>query len=306
MGLGRPDDAGVYRLSDDIAIVQTVDYFTPIVDDPKTFGRIAAANALSDVWAMGARPVCALNIVCFPDDAMPIETLHAILAGGMDALREANVALVGGHSVSAPELKYGLAVTGTVHPDAYLTNVGARVGDVLVLTKPLGTGVISTGVKGDMAEAAWVEAATRSMSELNLAAGELMLEHGPHACTDVTGFGLVGHAVEMVACSEVGLRIHADRVPILPGASDLAGMGLLPAGLYHNRDYYACHFRAEDGVSQQAVDLLHDPQTSGGLMVALPPEAGEAFASQVRSQGGTAVAVGEFVREHPGMVSVVP
>jgi selenide,water dikinase len=306
VGLERPDDAGVYKLSDDIAIVQTVDYITPIVDDAKTFGRIAAANALSDVWAMGARPVCALNIVCFPDDDMPIETLHDVLAGGMDALREAHVALVGGHSVSAPELKYGLAVTGTVRPDAYLTNLGAEAGDVLVVTKPLGTGVISTGVKGGMAEAAWVETATCSMTELNMVAGEIMLAHGPHACTDVTGFGLVGHAVEMIECSGVGLRLYAGRIPLLPGAAELARIGLLPAGLYRNREHYARHFVAETDVPRDVVDLLHDPQTSGGLLVALSPSSAGGFVAQIESRGGIAVAIGEFVRNHPGVVRVAP
>jgi selenide,water dikinase len=204
VGLERPDDAGVYRLTDETALVQTVDYFTPIVDDPRTFGRIAAANALSDCWAMGGRPVCAMNVVCFPSGEMEIDVLRRILAGGLDALREADCALVGGHSVDAPELKYGLSVTGVVHPGRFLTNAGARAGDRLVLTKPLGTGVVATAVKGGLADAESARAAESSMTALNRAASELMLRHGARACTDVTGFGLLGHACEMVPSSSRG------------------------------------------------------------------------------------------------------
>lgn len=304
MGIERPDDAGVYRLSDEIAIVQTVDFFTPIVDDARIFGRIAAANALSDVWTMGARPVTAMNIVGFPDAELPIATLREVLEGGLDALRDAGVALVGGHSISAPELVYGLSVTGTVHPERYLTVRGAREGDALVLTKALGTGIVMTGLKGGLADAESVEAATRSMVELNRRAGELMLAWEPHACTDVTGFGLIGHAFGMVECSAVGLRLSAGRIPVLPGAIELAGMGLLQAGLHRNRAYYAPHVRMGPDLPAHVSDLLHDPQTSGGLLIAFSRGDADAFVAACRAEGGSAVCIGEFVGRDAGVMCV--
>jgi len=305
VGLEKPDDAGVYRLSDDIALVETVDFFTPIVDDPELFGRIAAANSLSDVWAMGARAVSAMNIVCFPSGKMDIDVLRRVLAGGMDALREAGVALIGGHSVDDPELKYGLSVTGVVHPDRFLKNSGARAGDRLVLTKPLGTGVVATGIKGNAADEKSVAAAVASMTALNLGPAELMLEHGARAATDVTGFSLVGHASEMVEESDVGLEIEAGAVPLLPGALELAAMGMLPAGLHRNREFYACRVKIDPNVPQPVTDLLHDPQTSGGLLVALGPDAAEAFVMALTAGGSPeARVIGEFTRENAGKIVV--
>ena len=336
MGLERPDDAGVYRLSNETALVQTVDFFPPIVDDPATFGRIAAANALSDCWAMGGRPVCAMNLACFPSKEMGIDVLRQILAGGLEALREAEVALVGGHSVEDPELKYGLSVTGVVHPERILTSAGARPGDRLVLTKPIGTGVVATAVKGGLAGEESVAAAAASMVALNRRAGELMLERGARACTDVTGFSLLGHASEMVASPPegggVGLVIRAGAVPLLPGAKALAGMGLLPGGLHRNREFYACRVGsaelaaglrttsstqrlrpcrrpgrvvAEGGVPDEVLDLLYDPQTSGGLLIALEAESAEALVSALHAEGvGAAAIVGEFVTDQPGKVVV--
>ena len=305
VGLERPDDAGVYRLSEDTALVQTVDYFTPVVDDPRTFGRIAAANALSDVWAMGGRPVCAMNVVCFPSKEMEIEVLQEILAGGLDAMREAECALVGGHSVEAPELKYGLSVTGVVHPERILTSAGARPGDRLVLTKPLGTGVIATAIKGGLAEEESAAAAARSMTALNRRAAELMLEHGARACTDVTGFGLLGHASEMVASGEAGLVIESNALPLLPGAATLAEAGLLPGGLNRNREFYSCRAEIGEEVPTAIADLLHDPQTSGGLLIALAPAAAEGLIEALRAEGNEhAAVIGEFVTEHRGKVVV--
>ncbi len=305
VGLERPDDAGVYRLSEDTALVQTVDYFTPVVDDPRTFGRIAAANALSDVWAMGGRPVCAMNVVCFPSKEMEIEVLQEILAGGLDALREAECALVGGHSVEAPELKYGLSVSGVVHPERVLTSAGARPGDRLVLTKPLGTGVIATATKRGLAEKESAQASATSMAALNRRAAELMLEAGAVACTDATGFGLAGHASEMVAPEGAGLVIESSSLPLLPGAAALAEAGYLPGGLSRNRDFYSCRVETGQGVPPAIAELVYDPQTSGGLLIALAPGAAEDLIEALRAEGNEhAVVIGEFVTEHRGKVVV--
>jgi selenide,water dikinase len=310
VGLERPDDAGVYRLTDELALVQTVDFFTPLVDDPEAFGRIAAANAMSDVWAMGGRPLTALNVVCFPSGRMAIDLLRQVLRGGLEAMREAGCALLGGHSVDDPELKYGLAVTGVVHPERFLTSLGARSGDRLVLTKPLGTGVIATAVKGGLATEEAARAARSSMAALNRRASELMLERGAVACTDVTGFGLVGHALEMVRGSPMGLALRARALPILPGALELAGDGLLPAGLHRNREFYSARVEVDPGLAQEVSDIVHDPQTSGGLLVALGPGAAERFAEDLRRSGEaaseSAAVIGEFTKEGAGRVVVRP
>ncbi len=305
MGLERADDAGVYKLSDELALVQTVDFFTPIVDDPRLFGRIAAANSLSDVWAMGGRPVCAMNVVCFPAGTMDPSVLRQVLEGGLETLHEARVPLVGGHSADDPELKYGLSVTGLVHPERFLRSTGARPGDRLVLTKPLGTGIIATAIKGGVAEAESVEAATRTMTTLNRRAGELMLEKGATACTDVTGFGLIGHALEMIEKTDVGLELRAGAVPILAGALELAGMGMAPAGLHRNREFSACSTEFAADVPPALADVMLDPQTSGGLLIALPADEAEALVGELRAEGGPeAAVVGEFTADHPGKAVV--
>jgi selenide,water dikinase len=305
VGLDHPDDAGVYRLSDEVALVQTVDFVTPIVDDPETFGRIAAANSLSDVWTMGGRPVCAMNIVCFPACDMELEVLRAILAGGAAALEEGGAALVGGHSVEDPELKYGLSVTGVVHPERFLTSRGAAPGDALVLTKPLGTGIVGTAIKAGLASEEAAAAAAASMSLLNRAAAERMLERGARACTDVTGFGLAGHALEMVGDGGAGLEIDAAALPLLPGVEEAAGMGLLPAGLHRNREHYAPRVAVDAGVAQVVSDAVHDPQTSGGLLVALPPRGAGELAEALRAEGNEhARVVGRFTGEHPAELRV--
>jgi selenide,water dikinase len=269
VGFDTADDAGVYRLTDDLALVQTVDFFTPIVDDPFTFGAIAAANSLSDVYAMGGAPISALSIVAFPANA-DTDILEAILRGGLEKMREAGCAVLGGHSVNDPELKFGYAVTGTIHPARVKTNSGARPGDALVFTKAIGTGVIGTALKRGIAVQAGVEAATKSMLTLNRTACETMLRFDVHGCTDITGFGLIGHAREMALGSNVTLEIEAASVPLLPGAMDAALAGAIPGGLRNNCEFASGDVESEGSLDPALLDLLYDPQTSGGLLISLP------------------------------------
>ncbi|OGP56333.1 MAG: selenide, water dikinase SelD [Deltaproteobacteria bacterium RBG_13_52_11] len=272
VGIERADDAGVYKVRDDLALVQTVDFFTPIVDDPYTFGQIAAANALSDVYAMGGTPITAMNLVAFPIQSMGIEVLRAILRGGLDKMREAEVVLVGGHSVEDQELKYGLAVTGLIHPDAILTNTGAQVGNRIILTKPLGTGIINTAQKGGMASSEAVQRTVELMATLNRRAAEVMRGFHVHACTDVTGFGLLGHLCEMLGDGKIGIKISLDAIPILPKAEEYASMGLVPGGALRNREFYAPKVKGANICPPSLLDILYDPQTSGGLLIAVPEE----------------------------------
>jgi selenide,water dikinase len=305
VGLGRPDDAGVYKLRDDLAIIQTVDFFTPIVDDPYMFGQIAAANALSDVYAMGGRPLCAMNIAGFPAKSMDISVLHEILRGGLDKLREAGVVLAGGHTVEDNELKYGLSVTGVVHPDKVLTNLGARPGDRLILTKPLGTGILATAVKAGMVEAESLDHLAAVMATLNRKAAELMLSFEVHACTDVTGFGLLGHACEMVEDSPVGFIIRADALPLLPGAEGFCEMGIIPAGLYRNREFREKMVAIDASVPGPLQDLMFDPQTSGGLLIALPADEAETLLERMhRGDVRDAAIIGEVVADPPARILV--
>jgi len=268
IGYDTADDAGVYRLSADLALVQTVDFFTPIVDDPFTFGAIAAANALSDVYAMGGRPISALSIVAFPANGDP-EILEAILTGGLEKMREAGCAVLGGHSVADPEIKFGYAVTGAIHPDRIKANAGARPGDALVFTKALGTGVIGTALKRGIARPESVEAATASMLTLNRAACETMLRFDVHGCTDITGFGLIGHAREMAVASGLTLEIDTAAVPVLPGALDAVRAGAIPGGLKNNVEFASCAVEAAASLDPALLELLYDPQTSGGLLISL-------------------------------------
>jgi selenide,water dikinase len=301
----KAEDAGIYRLSDELALVQTVDFFTPIVDDPYDFGQIAAANALSDVYATGGRPLTALNVVCFPQKVMDMSILRDILTGGLDKMREAGVVLVGGHTIEDDELKYGLAVTGTVDPDRVVLNRGCRVGDRLVLTKPLGTGIISTALKGGMADEAAVAAITRSMAELNRKASELMQETGVSACTDVTGFGLLGHAAEMVQDFDKGMVINAAAVPVFDKAREYARMALLPGGLHRNRDFRSSMVAVESTVPDYLADILYDPQTSGGLLISVPAEKAAALLQSIHSAGiDEAAIIGEVVAEPAGRIIV--
>jgi selenide, water dikinase len=269
VGLERADDAGVYRVSDTLALIQTVDFFTPVVDDPYYFGQIAAANALSDVYAMGGVPKTAMNLVAFPVKDMDLSILRQIIQGGLDKMTEAGVVLVGGHSIEDKELKYGLSVTGFVHPDRVLTKKNLKPGDRLILTKPLGTGIVNTAVKAGMAPPELVERVTRLMAALNRKAGEVMARFDVHACTDVTGFGLLGHLAEMVSGSGSGVRLFSNRVPVFPEALEYASMGLIPAGAHKNREFREAMVAFDEAVGRSLRDVLFDPQTSGGLLISV-------------------------------------
>jgi len=269
IGFDTADDAGVYRLTAELALVQTVDFFTPIVDDPATFGGIAAANALSDVYAMGGRPISSLSILAYPAKG-DLDDLREILRGGAEKMREAGCSLLGGHSVADDEIKFGYAVTGTVHPERVKANAGARAGDVLVFTKRIGTGVISTALKRGIANEAHVAASVEQMLTLNRRACETMLAFDVHGCTDVTGFGLLGHARELALASNVTIEIDVDDVRYLPGAVEYARQGALPGGLKNNREFASCAVEAARELAPEIEALLYDPQTSGGLLISLP------------------------------------
>ena len=268
VGFDTADDAGVYQLTAELALVQTVDFFTPIVDDPFNYGAIAAANALSDVYAMGGRAISALSILAYPAQG-DLDDLEQILKGGAEKMREAECAILGGHSVADDEIKFGYAVTGLVHPGRFKANAGARPGDALIFTKRLGTGVISTALKRGIARQADVRASIDSMLTLNRKACETMLAYNVHGCTDVTGFGLIGHAREMAVGSGVTLEIEVDRLRFLPGALDYARQGAIPGGLKNNREFASCAVEAARDIAAEVDDLLYDPQTSGGLLISL-------------------------------------
>ena len=290
VGIEGAEDAGVYRIGPSLALVQTTDIITPLVDDPFTFGRIAAANALSDVYAMGGRPLTAMNLAFFPACTLPTSVLAAVLAGGADALAEAGACLVGGHTVEDDEFKFGLAVTGVIDPAHIVRNCGARPGDHLVLTKPLGTGIVSTAIKAEMVAPALEAEAIGWMTRLNAAAAQLMLALGASAATDVTGFGFIGHACEMALGAKVTFRIELARVPVLDGVAGLVQDGLVPAGGYRNRDHYG---HLVTGAGGDALLPLFDPQTSGGLLIALTPEAARDFLARSQDAGAFAVCLGE-------------
>ncbi len=295
----------MYKLSDDLAIIQTVDFFTPIVDDPYMFGQIAAANALSDVYAMGGRPLCAMNIAGFPIKTMDIAILREILRGGLDKMREAGVVLAGGHTVEDVELKYGLSVTGVIHPDRILAKAGARAGDRLILTKPLGTGILTTAVKASMLDAHAIARLSAVMATLNRKAAELMEPYDVRACTDVTGFGLLGHACEMVEGSPVGFLIRARALPLLDGVEGFCEMGLLPGGLYRNRDFREHMVEIDPSVPASLQDVLYDPQTSGGLLIVLAGDEAERLVERMHREGvPDAVIIGEVVAEPAGRILV--
>ncbi len=283
MGIETSDDAGVFRLHKDLAIVNTVDFFTPIVDDPYTYGQISATNSLSDVYAMGGVPKTAMNIVCFPQSGIDKEILADILRGGVDKAHEAGVAVVGGHSVNDDEIKYGMAVTGVIDPRRVIRNVGARVGDVLILTKPLGTGIISTALKRGHLNNQGYEAAVRSMTTLNEGASRAMLKYEVHACTDITGYGLLGHAYEMAVGSEVTLRLEA-KLPLLPGVLELAREGYLTGGGKRNRSYLEEKVWVSPEVEKDLEEVAFDPQTSGGLLIAIAQKEGEALLSELKKE----------------------
>jgi len=296
VGLDRADDAGVYRVTDDIAIIQTVDFFTPIVDDPYWFGQIAAANALSDVYAMGGVPKTAMNLVAFPLKEMEIEVLRQIIQGGLDKLREAGVALIGGHSVEDSELKYGLSVTGFIHPDRIITKGGLQEGDRLILTKPLGTGIINTAIKGGLASEEIIDTVTRLMATLNREAADVMSLYPVHACTDITGFGLIGHLAEMIVETGIGIRLKSERIPIIPEALEYAGIGLVPAGTYNNREFRESITEFGPSVDRLTQDVLFDPQTSGGLLICLDGEKADELLHDLKQKGvKKAAIIGEVI-----------
>lgn len=287
------DDAGIYKINDTTALVQTLDFFPPIVDDPFLFGQIAAANALSDVYAMGGRPVTAMSIVCFPKDTIHMSHLRAIMDGGMSKLVEAETALVGGHSIEDAEVKFGFSVTGLVDPGRVLLNNKPRIGDQLILTKPLGTGVINTALRADEVSTEALDAATKGMVTLNKVAAEIAIPYDLSACTDVTGFGLLGHACEMVTDSSAGFEIDFSSVPLLPSVQDYVAMGLIPAGTYRNKEYRKSNIANYDELSVDTIDLLFDPQTSGGLLIAVDPSQANEMLRQLCDEGVGAAIVGE-------------
>ena len=290
VGFDKSDDASVYKISDDLAIVQTVDFFPPIADDPYLFGQIAATNALSDVYAMGGEPKLCLNIMAIPEN-MPMEAVHALLRGGYDKVYEAGALITGGHSIHDDEPKYGLAVTGFVHPDKMLTNSNARPGDVLLLTKPIGIGVLSTAAKADMLSKSGQELINRLMTTLNKAARDTMVKYNVHACTDVTGFGLIGHTYEMASGSDTEIILDVDSIDLIPEALELARMGMLPAGMYRNRNFAQAHVDAGD-TELAKQDMLYDPQTAGGLLIAVAPEDADALFNELKNTVPSAQRIG--------------
>jgi selenide,water dikinase len=340
VGFDRADDAGVYQIGPSTALVQTVDFFTPIVDDPFTFGQIAATNALSDVYAMGGRPLTSLALVCFPEKG-DLTILEQILAGGLAKMMEANCTVIGGHSIRDDETKFGYSVTGLIHPSKVLTNAGARAGDRLLLTKALGTGVISTAIKKGLARQEWIDAAVTSMTTLNKTAaeviaagrvgtgaspaqagvphpagfsqdGEVANEQRPtaddgfsvHAMTDVTGFGLIGHAREMALASKVSLRIHAGRIPLLEGALDCVRAGFIPGGLIANREFAECLVHYEQEISDDLKTMLFDPQTAGGLLIAVASENVRELADALNTATISAVEIGEVLPAAKPIISI--
>ena len=293
IGIETSDDAAVYKLNEDTAMIQTLDFFTPIVDDPYTFGQIAAANALSDIYAMGGKPVVALNIVCFPN-CLPIEILGQILNGGADKVLEAGAVVVGGHSVDDNEPKYGLSVTGIVNPNRILKNFGSLAGDVLILTKPLGTGIINTAIKGEIASKEAYEKAVRVMKTLNKYAGEIINKYDVTACTDITGFGLMGHSYEMAYASKVSFKIYKELIPYIEESKEYANMGIIPEGTYRNKDYLKGKYDLLN-VPEWLEDIVFDPQTSGGLLFSISKDYSENIMKELSDLELESSIIGEVI-----------
>ena len=306
VGFDHADDAGVYQIAPDTALVQTVDFFTPIVDDPYTFGQIAATNSLSDVYAMGGCPLTSLAMVCFPEKG-DLAILERILAGGLSKMMEAGCTVIGGHSIRDDETKFGYSVTGLIDPNRVLTNGGAQPGDALVLTKAIGTGVISTAIKKGVAKQEWIDAAVASMTTLNKKAAELLNSNGfaPHSLTDITGFGLIGHAREMALASNLALRLHADRVPLLEGAVECVRAGHIPGGLKANREFAECIVEYSDGLADERKTLLFDPQTAGGLLISLPAQEADRLVGELQALGILAARLGEVEASAKPIIHVV-
>jgi selenide, water dikinase len=306
VGFDHADDAGVYQIAPNQALVQTVDFFTPIVDDPYTFGQIAATNALSDVYAMGGKPITSLALVCFPEKA-DLEILEGILAGGLSKMMEAGCIVIGGHSIRDEETKFGYSVTGLIDPKKVLANSGAQPGDALIFTKAIGTGVISTAIKKGKAEPAWVDAAVQSMTTLNKNAAET-IERGDfrvHAMTDITGFGMMGHGREMALASKVALHLHAEAIPILPGALECIRAGYVPGGLKNNRDFAECLVEYGTQISEELKALLFDPQTAGGLFISVEASDSARLLSELQNAGVPARQIGEVVESAKPMIRIL-
>lgn len=300
-------DAGIYKITDDIATVSTLDFFTPVVNNPYDYGQIAAANALSDVYAMGGKPITAMNILCYPLKLLNRDILVEILKGGADKVNEAGAVIIGGHTLQDTEIKYGLSVTGTIHPDKIVTNAGARAGDVLVLTKPLGTGLIISAIKAKKATEEHINLITRSMALLNRTASEVMLEVGVNACTDITGFGLIGHAYEMAEASMATLTFFAGRIPIFDGCERYVKMGLIPGVSKLSKKYLKNAVRIDSRVRESLIDVLFDAQTSGGLLISLPKQKADTLCTKLKENGVmTADIVGEVHEREAVSIIVVP
>ncbi|MCU9613088.1 selenide, water dikinase SelD [Caldibacillus lycopersici] len=304
VGLDTSDDAGVYRLTDDLAMVQTLDFFTPIVDDPYDFGQVAATNAMSDIYAMGGKPLTALNIVAFPISTLDKSILAEILRGASDKLQEAGVTLVGGHSIDDQEPKFGLSVTGIVHPNKVLTNAGAKVGDKLILTKPIGVGILTTALKRGLLTTEQIDRVTKVMTTLNKSAAEIIKSYEVHACTDVTGFGLLGHATEMAAGAQVGLKINKNQVPILEGAKAFAENGVLPGGSRNNYAHVKNMVTFSEAIDETDQYILCDAVTSGGLLISVASSDAETLLHELQQAGLEASIIGEVIAEHAGHVLV--
>ncbi len=311
VGTETCDDAGVYRLNPTTALIQTVDFFTPIVDDPYDFGRIAAANALSDVYAMGGKPLLCMNILACPVKTMDASVFRRVVEGGLEKIKEAGALLVGGHSIEDPELKYGLSVTGLVHPEQVLHNSGARAGDVVLLTKPLGTGILSTAIKGGLADTATERGLVELMATLNRLPMEILnqderLRAGVHGCTDITGFGLLGHLHEMAEASQVSIHLDQAKLPILPRVHDFADMGIIPEGAYRNRDFYRPWVRSSLAEMDSLELIAYDPQTSGGLLLAMEAEVAKLLLEALEQQGYTPACciIGSVRATDPGIVFI--
>jgi selenide,water dikinase len=305
VGFDHADDAGVYQIAPDQALVQTVDFFTPVVDDPYVFGQIAATNALSDVYAMGGRPITSLALVCFPEKA-DLEILERILAGGLSKMIEAGCTVIGGHSIRDEETKFGYAVTGLINPKRVLANTGAKPGDALIFTKALGTGVISTAIKKGKAEPAWIDAAVESMTTLNKRAADVIQngEFSIRSMTDVTGFGLIGHAREMALASDVSFSFQASSIPTLPGALECIRAGHIPRGLNNNRDFAECMVEYDPGVPQDLRALLFDPQTAGGLLISVASKDSARLTQSLKAAKVRAVQIGEVVARTEPLIMI--
>jgi selenide,water dikinase len=305
VGFNLADDAGVYKIRDDLALVQTVDFFPPVVDDPYDFGAIAAANALSDIYAMGGKPLSALNIVGYPPQSLPLSVLDEILRGGADKAQEADVAIIGGHTIKTKEPIYGMAVTGTIHPDKIVTNTTAKVGDSLVLTKPLGIGIITTAIKKEQVEEKWVAEAVKIMTFLNKSASEAMLSVGINACTDITGYGLLGHLRELVQASKVGAKIFLSKVPVIDFVWELAKRKIVPGGTLANLKFIEQKVDWEGGITEEAKLILSDAQTSGGLLISVPKEKEKKLLDRLISKGvPNSVVIGEIIEDRRCRIQV--